>query len=911
MQCKCGLWCAFLVLLAVSAVSAAQLIKDDLMVVIPTSMPADDGRTAADHRRQRNATTRSVIGALRRTPTPPHHRGGSGLVPLDALPDVDESSMPRVKKKIKHKRTWDEPEAQGSEVRNATSKRPDRIKTRRRLLVPSSSTARALRTAALSSPQEESYYDFGKKIRHPTQSQSPSPQSTVDRLNASSDSETRTSVRLPVVVQQVMQDATPRARVPGPPPHNRNHSTVAATRRPTENSAAVECLYPRFSRRNNKSRARRDVRCLPESDGRTTRILSTVVTSVSVRGSPQKKNDSTTDLGRHSIDNHRTDANDGDDATGAYNPGQPTSTVSPDSAVSAYPKYLRNRYRNISLPEYLEITKVNQRRLNGTTVAGTASIASTTAFTTTITTTTTASTTATSTFAAASRPSSPDHPVDGTTETLDASTTGDRSSTDTPQPPPTDLQDFIYLNNGTSEAPADDIATDIAATVVSTIHTTTTVDAAVEARQRRPLLQRGNVTRPSAEHDVGVVYPDGLATSVYFLTFLAIVPLVLVIVFAFKLAMRRKKKKVFDSSEYSSEYNRSPLDFNTITSSPITTKLPRVPQHIVWDAEKTPAVPVPMSNSRWEFPREKLRLQTILGQGNFGQVWKAEADDINGHEGLTRLVAVKMVKEDAASREREDLIRELSIMQHLGSHPNVVTLLGCCTEKEPYLLIMEYVMYGKLLAFLRDRRTRSHYFNFSDSTASLTSRDLTMFAYCVARGMDFLVSKKIVHRDLAARNVLVDHNKLCKIADFGMSRNVRDTNQIYEQRHTKGALPIRWMAPESLHYSIFTYKTDVWSFGVLMWEIVTLGSTPYCTMGAREVMRRVREGYRLDKPAHCRSELFRVITKCWAADPSKRPTFAELKQELGALLENPEFEGSYVDLESLVDESDSNAKDRQ
>lgn len=909
MQCKCGLWCAFLVLFVVSAISAAQLIKDDLMVVIPTSMPVDDGRPATDHRRQRNATTRSVIGTLRRTTTSPHHRGRSGLVPLDALPDVGETSMPRVKKKIKHKRTWDEPEAQGSEVRNATSKRPDRIKTRRRLLVPSSSTARALRTTPMSLPQEDLYHDFGKKIRHPVQPQLPSPQSTVDGLDAQPDSETRTSIRLPVVVHQVMQDATPRTRTPGTPPHNRNHSTVAATRRPVENSAAVECLYPRYSRRNTKSRAQRDVRCLPESDGRTTRILSTVVTSVSVKGSPQKKNDSAADLGRHSMDNHRPDANDGSDATGVYNPVPLTSTPSPESVVSAYPKYLRNRYRNISLPEYLEITKVNQRRSNGTTVAGTTSIASTTA-STTITTTTIASA-ATSALTSASGPSSPNHPVDGTTETLDASTTGDRSSADTPQPPPTDLQDFIYLNNGTSEAPIDYIATDVTATVASTAHITTTVDAAVEARQRKPLLQRGNVTRQSAEHDVGVVYPDGLATSVYFLTFLAIVPLVLVIVFAFKLAMRRKKKKVFDSSEYSSEYNRSPLDFNTITSSPITTKLPRVPQHIVWDAEKTPAIPVPMSNSRWEFPREKLRLQTILGQGNFGQVWKAEADDISGHEGLTRLVAVKMVKEDAASREREDLIRELSIMQHLGSHPNVVTLLGCCTEKEPYLLIMEYVMYGKLLAFLRDRRTRSHYFNFSDSTASLTSRDLTMFAYCVARGMDFLVSKKIVHRDLAARNVLVDHNKLCKIADFGMSRNVRDTNQIYEQRHTKGALPIRWMAPESLHYSIFTYKTDVWSFGVLMWEIVTLGSTPYCTMGAREVMRRVREGYRLDKPAHCRSELFRVITKCWTADPSKRPTFAELKQELGALLENPEFEGSYVDLESLVDESDSNAKDRQ
>jgi len=256
--------------------------------------------------------------------------------------------------------------------------------------------------------------------------------------------------------------------------------------------------------------------------------------------------------------------------------------------------------------------------------------------------------------------------VDDSTETMDRSLPSDDDPLPSPAPPPSDLQDFIYLSNGTAS------------------ETSPSDTAAIEARQRRPPPPPRNVTtRLSAEHDVGVVYPDGLATSTYLLTFLAIVPLVLVIAFAFKLAVRRKRKKVFDSSEYSSEYNRSPLDFNTITSSPITTKLPRVPQHIVWDADKTVAAapPLPLSNSRWEFPRDKLRLQTILGQGNFGQVWKAEADDINGHEGLTRLVAVKMVKEGAASREKEDLIRELNIMQHLGSHPNVVTLLACCTEK--------------------------------------------------------------------------------------------------------------------------------------------------------------------------------------------------------------------------------------
>ncbi|KAF6205749.1 hypothetical protein GE061_019922 [Apolygus lucorum] len=400
--------------------------------------------------------------------------------------------------------------------------------------------------------------------------------------------------------------------------------------------------------------------------------------------------------------------------------------------------------------------------------------------------------------------------------------------------------------------------------------------------------QRGNHSIKTQPSTVGVAFHDttwGIAT--YVLVALGMIPLVLGAVILVRQVLLRSKKKVLDESEYSSEYNRSPLP----------TKLPRLPAHINWDESKpAPATPVPPSSvgTKWEFPRDKLRLQTVLGQGNFGQVWKAEADDISGHEGLTRLVAVKTVKEGASQREKEDLLRELGIMQELGAHPNVVTLLGCCTDKEPYLLIMEYVMYGKLLAFLREHRTRAHYFNFSDLSSALNSRDLTVFSYCVARGMEYLVSKGIIHRDLAARNILVDHNKLCKIADFGMSRNVRDTGEIYEQRPNRGALPIRWMAPESLHYNLFTQKSDVWSFGVLLWEIVTLGSTPYSTMGARDVMRQVIDGYRLEKPKHCKAEFFKVLSKCWQHDPNKRPTFTELKSEIGTLLGNSESEGRAI-----------------
>ncbi|KAF2359863.1 Serine-threonine/tyrosine-protein kinase catalytic domain [Trinorchestia longiramus] len=305
------------------------------------------------------------------------------------------------------------------------------------------------------------------------------------------------------------------------------------------------------------------------------------------------------------------------------------------------------------------------------------------------------------------------------------------------------------------------------------------------------------------------------------------------------------------------------------------------------------------SPTPWEFNRSKLKLVSILGEGNFGVVWKAEARGFCDYAAGGVLVAVKRVKDGASAKEKQDLLRELSVMQLLGPHPNVVSLLGCCTQTEPHLVIMEYVMFGKLLTFLRDHRTRHNYFNFSSDTAALTSRDLTRFACQVATGCDYLQSRGIIHRDLAARNILVDHNKVCKIADFGMARSIQDIgSDIYEQK-SKGALPIRWMAPESLYMNIFTHKSDVWSFGILCWEIVTLGATPYPGLTAREVMRQVTEGYRLERPDHCKPELYKLLATCWQQDLNKRPTFHNLKMELSTLLEH---QTGYIDLENFPEE---------
>jgi len=289
---------------------------------------------------------------------------------------------------------------------------------------------------------------------------------------------------------------------------------------------------------------------------------------------------------------------------------------------------------------------------------------------------------------------------------------------------------------------------------------------------------------------------------------------------------------------------------------------------------------------RWEFPRHHLKFYGILGEGCFGQVWKCEALNIDGRKGVT-MVAVKTLKESASNKEKEDLVSELNLMKTLLTEPhtNVVRLLGCCTsanDKEPTYVIMEYVSKGKLQEFLRKSRAEHYYGNLHGSSQKLTSRDLTSFCYQVARGMEYLSSKKVIHRDLAARNILVSETNICKVADFGFSRDVM-ANNIYE-RKSEGRLPIRWMAPEALYDNVYTTKTDVWSFGVLMWEIVTLGSTPYPGMSGSEVMKRVREGVRLEKPEHCDREIYNMMFYCWDNDPQERPSFSQLVKDLESLL---------------------------
>lgn len=282
-----------------------------------------------------------------------------------------------------------------------------------------------------------------------------------------------------------------------------------------------------------------------------------------------------------------------------------------------------------------------------------------------------------------------------------------------------------------------------------------------------------------------------------------------------------------------------------------------------------------LSRAQLEFPRPHLQLGVDLGEGRFGKVIQARAMNILG-DGKWLAVAVKTCRPSATDSEKQDLYQELEIMRKIPKHANIVSLLGCCSRVDPLYIIMEYVHRGSMLSYLRKCRpsTIRSMETRSSSFMQPRAKDLTVFALQVARGMAHLASFGIIHRDLAARNVLLDTDFTCKICDFGLARDVEGVD-VYE-RTSKGPLPVRWMAPEALEDNCFTRKSDVWSYGVILWEIVTLGATPYSGMSAMEVMRQVLNGFRLTRPLHCKEEMYELMVQCWMKVPDSRPSFADI-----------------------------------
>ncbi|KAL9964825.1 hypothetical protein ACROYT_G028515 [Oculina patagonica] len=280
----------------------------------------------------------------------------------------------------------------------------------------------------------------------------------------------------------------------------------------------------------------------------------------------------------------------------------------------------------------------------------------------------------------------------------------------------------------------------------------------------------------------------------------------------------------------------------------------------------------------WEFPRSNLAIERVIGNGAFGVVSKAYARDLPDKPDWS-IVAVKSLQDDATESERKDLFSELNLLKKLKPHPHIIKLLDF-----PYVII-EYVPYGDLLGYLRRSRGVSDcYYDDPEikPMTNLTSEQLLKFAWQIADGMRYISSKKIIHRDLAARNVLVGENHRCKITDFGMARDV-DVEEIYLRR-SEGRIPVKWTAIEAITGAMkYSTKSDVWSFGVALFEICTIGAEPYPGISPYKLPSVLLKGYRIPKPAYFKDELYDIMLKCWETEPENRPSFDSLCSSIRGL----------------------------
>ncbi|XP_066287844.1 vascular endothelial growth factor receptor 1-like [Branchiostoma lanceolatum] len=346
-------------------------------------------------------------------------------------------------------------------------------------------------------------------------------------------------------------------------------------------------------------------------------------------------------------------------------------------------------------------------------------------------------------------------------------------------------------------------------------------------------------------------------------------------------------------------------------------------------------------NSKWEFSRERMKLGKTLGRGAFGQVIEASAFGIEKDKQCST-VAVKMLKDDASSNEVKALMDELKILIHIGQHLNIVNLLGACTKDGPLYVIVECCKYGNLSNYLRGKRkgfveskdqlgrssssgydncryvdspngkclrtvSKEGIMNYDytcDDGEPLTLEDLVSYSYQVARGMEYLASKKCIHRDLAARNILLAKHNVVKICDFGLARDVYRNPEYVKMGNAP--LPVKWMAPESIFDRSYTIQSDVWSYGVLLWEIFELGGSPYPGVQINEdFFDKLRQGFRMRQPKHASDELYQMMLTCWRMEPTERPTFTDLAESMSNQLEAT-AEQEYLDLSPEIhDDEDS------
>ncbi|XP_077369766.1 tyrosine-protein kinase Srms [Festucalex cinctus] len=294
--------------------------------------------------------------------------------------------------------------------------------------------------------------------------------------------------------------------------------------------------------------------------------------------------------------------------------------------------------------------------------------------------------------------------------------------------------------------------------------------------------------------------------------------------------------------ELVSHYQKNPRSFSVPLAEPC------VQQRELYDMEP------------WERPREEFKLHRKLGEGHFGEVWEAVWTARN------KRVAIKMLKQE--DTKQDEFVKEVQALKSLH-HPKLIQLLAMCSRGEPVYIVTELMSKGSLKSYLA-----------SAEGQVLTSAHLIYMGSQVAEGMAYLEDRNIVHRDLAARNILVGEDLVCKVADFGLARIIKDS--VYTASRTT-KIPVRWTAPEAAIHQKFSVKSDVWSFGVLLYEMMSRGKMPYEGKNNKQVLDLLSSGARLACPSRCPHNIYRIMMDCWAAEPSKRPSFHALHSQLDSI----------------------------
>ncbi|KAI5737649.1 hypothetical protein M8J76_015383 [Diaphorina citri] len=325
---------------------------------------------------------------------------------------------------------------------------------------------------------------------------------------------------------------------------------------------------------------------------------------------------------------------------------------------------------------------------------------------------------------------------------------------------------------------------------------------------------------------------------------------------------KKKARKMRNVVGMPMAFNKELLDEDRYTSNPLYTS----------SSMSSSDTPVPILS------REAVTFSTEIGEGCFGKVFKGELIS----DGVSDVVAIKVLKDNASREAEEDFMREVEIMSSFRQ-ANILSLLGVVPKepgKKPWM-VFEYMPHGDLAGVLRGNS--GHFQDSNPNLPKLTKEHLLLVSQQIAAGMKYLADQRFVHRDLACRNCLVGNNLTVKIADFGMSRDVY-TSDYYKIGGSR-LLPVRWMPPESIMYGRFTPESDVWSYGVVLWEIYSLGKQPYFGHSNEEVLKLIVQGIMLIPPDNCPRPICEIMNLCWKTEPRDRIKFPEIVERLAKPIE--------------------------